>query len=432
MNDFRDDGRAALDWVADYLEGIRELPVLAQVEPGEIRSALPASPPERAEPFENVLRDLDDVLLRGVTHWNHPRFFGYFAISGSEPGILAELLIAGLNVNAMLWSTSPAATEVEELVLDWLRQLLGLPEGLHGHIEDTASTATIASLAAARELRPGGAILTSEHANFVVEKAARLIGLECCKIAVDEDFRMRPDALEAEIDGATAVVATAGTTSTTSVDPIPEIADLCERAGVWLHVDGAYGGAAAVCEEFRWVLAGCERADSVVVNPHKWLFTPIDCSCLWTRRPDAFLRAFGTQAEYMPERSAVTDLKDYGPALGRRFRGLKLWIVLRCFGREGLQELIREHVRLAQLFASWLEEEPGWEVVAPHPLSVVCFRREGTDEENEALLERVNATGEVFLTHTRLTGRFVLHLAVGNLRTTEADVRRAWDLLREG
>jgi len=432
LRDFRHDGRAALDWVADYLEGIRELPVLAQVEPGEIRSALPASPPERAEPFENVLRDLDDVLLRGVTHWNHPRFFGYFAISGSEPGILAELLIAGLNVNAMLWSTSPAATEVEELVLDWLRQLLGLPEGLHGHIEDTASTATIASLAAARELRPGGAILTSEHANFVVEKAARLIGLECCKIAVDEDFRMRPDALEAEIDGATAVVATAGTTSTTSVDPIPEIADLCERAGVWLHVDGAYGGAAAVCEEFRWVLAGCERADSVVVNPHKWLFTPIDCSCLWTRRPDAFLRAFGTQAEYMPERSAVTDLKDYGPALGRRFRGLKLWTVLRCFGREGLQELIREHVRLAQLFASWLEEEPGWEVVAPHPLSVVCFRREGTDEENEALLERVNATGEVFLTHTRLTGRFVLHLAVGNLRTTEADVRRAWDLLREG
>jgi aromatic-L-amino-acid/L-tryptophan decarboxylase len=431
LSDFREDGRAALDWVANYLEGIRELPVLAQVEPGEIRSALPASAPERAEPFENVLRDLDDVLLRGITHWNHPRFFGYFAISGSEPGILAELLIAGLNVNAMLWSASPAATEVEELALDWLRQLLGLPEGLHGHIEDTASTATIASLAAARELRPGGTVLTSEHANFVVEKAARLVGLECRKIAVDEDFRMRPDALEAEIDGATAVVATAGTTSTTSVDPVPEIAALCERAGVWLHVDGAYGGAAAVCEEFRWVLAGCERADSIVVNPHKWLFTPIDCSCLWTRRPDAFLRAFGTQAEYMPERSAVTDLKDYGPALGRRFRGLKLWTVLRCFGREGLQELIREHVRLAQLFASWVEEEPGWEIVAPHPLSVVCFRMEGTDEENEALLERVNATGEVFLTHTRLNGRFVLHLAVGNLRTTEDDVRRAWDLLRE-
>jgi aromatic-L-amino-acid/L-tryptophan decarboxylase len=431
LSDFRRDGRAALDWVADYLERIRELPVLAQVQPGEIRSALPASPPERGEPFENVLRDLDDVLLRGITHWNHPRFFGYFAISGSEPGILAELLIAGLNVNAMLWSASPAATEVEELALDWLRQLLGLPEGLHGHIEDTASTATIASLAAARELRPGGTVLTSEHANFVVERAARLVGLECRKIGVDEEFRLRPDALAAEIERATAVVATAGTTSTTSVDPVPEIADLCERAGVWLHVDGAYGGAAAVCEEFRWVLAGCERADSIVVNPAKWLFTPIDCSCLWTRRPDAFLRAFGSQADYMPERSAVTDLKDYGPALGRRFRGLKLWAVLRCFGREGLQALIREHVRLAQLFASWLEQEPGWEIVAPHPLSVVCFRREGTDEENEALLERVNATGEVFLTHTRLNGRFVLHLAVGNMRTTEDDVRRAWDMLRE-
>jgi aromatic-L-amino-acid/L-tryptophan decarboxylase len=431
LSDFREDGRAALDWVANYLDGIRELPVLAQVEPGEIRSALPASPPERAEPFENVLRDLDEVLLRGITHWNHPRFFGYFAISGSEPGILAELLIAGLNVNAMLWSASPAATEVEELALDWLRQLLGLPEGLHGHIEDTASTATIASLAAARELRQGGTVLTSEHANFVVEKAARLVGLECRKIGVDDRFRMRPDALAAEIEGATAVVATAGTTSTTSVDPVPEIADLCERAGVWLHVDGAYGGTAAVCEELRWVLAGCERADSIVINPHKWLFTPIDCSCLWTRKPEAFLSAFGSQADYMPERSAVTDLKDYGPALGRRFRGLKLWTVLRCFGREGLEELIREHVRLAQLFASWVEREPGWEIVAPHPLSVVCFRREGTDEENEDLLGRVNATGEVFLTHTRLNGRFVLHLAVGNLRTTEDDVRRAWELLRE-
>ena len=431
MSDFRHDGRAALDWVADYLERIRELPVLAQVQPGEIRSALPASPPDKGEPFEDVLRDLDDVLLRGITHWNHPRFFGYFAISGSEPGILAELLIAGLNVNAMVWSASPAATEVEELALDWLRQLLGLPDRLHGHIEDTASTATVAALAAARELKPGGTVLTSEQANFVVEKAARLVGLECRKIPADDQFRMRPDALAAEIDGATAVVATVGTTSTTSVDPVPEIASLCEQAGVWLHVDGAYGGAAAVCEEFRWVLAGCDRADSLVVNPHKWLFTPVDCSCLWTRRPEAFVQAFGVTSDYMPERSAVTDLKDYGPALGRRFRGLKLWTVLRCFGREGLQELIREHVRLAQLFASWLKEEPGWEIVAPHPLSVVCFRREGTDEENEALLQRVNANGEVFLTHTRLNGRFVLHLAVGNLRTTEDDVRRAWDLLRE-
>ena len=431
MSDFRRDGAAAVEWVADYLEGVRELRVFSRSRPGEIRAALPASPPETGEPFEDVLRDLDSVLLPGITHWNHPRFFGYFAISGSEPGILAELLVAGLNVNAMLWRTSPAATELEELALDWLRQLLGLPEGLHGHIEDTASTATIAALAAARELRPGGSVLTSAEANFVVERAARLLGLECRRIPVDGEFRLRPDVLAAEIDGATAVVATAGTTSTTSVDPVPEISELCERTGVWLHVDAAYGGAAAVCEEFRWVLEGCERADSVVVNPHKWLFTPIDCSCLWTRRPEAFVRAFGMEAAYMPERSAVTDLKDYGPALGRRFRALKLWAVLRCFGRQGLQQLIREHVRLAQLFASWVEQEPGWEIAAPHPLSTVCFRRTGSDVENEAVLQRVNASGEAFLTHTYLDGRFVLHLAVGNLRTTEDDVRRAWELLRE-
>jgi aromatic-L-amino-acid decarboxylase len=274
-------------------------------------------------------------------------------------------------------------------------------------------------------------VLTSEQATFMVAKGARLVGIECRKIPVDDEFRMRPDALAAEIEGAAAVVATAGTTSTTSVDPVPEIADLCERAGAWLHVDGAYGGAAAVCDEFRWVLEGCERADSIVVNPHKWLFTPIDCSCLWTRKPEAFVSAFGVTGEYMPARAeGITNLKDYGPALGRRFRGLKLWTVLRCFGREGLQDLISEHVRLAQLFASWVEKEPGWEVVAPHPLSVVCFRREGSDADNEALLEQVNATGEVFLTHTRLNGRVVLHLAVGNLRTTEDDVRRAWEVLR--
>jgi aromatic-L-amino-acid/L-tryptophan decarboxylase len=432
VSDFRADGRAALDWVADYLERVGELPVQARVSPGEVRARLPASPPERAEPFADVLRDLEETILPGITHWNHPRFLGYFAISGSEPGILAELIVAALNVNAMLWSTSPAATEVEELALDWLAQLLGLPAGLHGHIEDTASTATIAALAAAREIRPGGTVLTSEHANFSVAKAARLVGLECRALPVDEAFRLRADAVAAEIEGAAAVVATAGTTSTTSVDPIPAIADLCERAGAWLHVDAAYAGSAAVCDEHRWALAGVERADSVVVNPHKWLFVPIDCSCLWTRRPEAFFGAFSATPEYMPDREAgVTDLKDYGPALGRRFRGLKLWAVLRCFGREGLQALIREHVRLAQLFASWIEEEPGWEVVAPHPFSVVCFRHEGSDEANAAILDRVNRSGETFLTHTRLDGRLVLHLAVGNVRTTEDDVRRAWDALRE-
>jgi aromatic-L-amino-acid decarboxylase len=433
MSDFRADGKAALEWVARYLEGVGEQPVLAQVEPGEIRAALPSSPPERGEPFAAVLRDLDRVLVPGTTHWNHPRFFAYFATSGSEPGILAELLTAALNVNTMVWHTGPAATELEELVLDWTRQLLGLPEGLHGHIEDTASTATIVALAAARELVPRGAVLTSEQANFSVEKAARLLDLEYKPLPVDGEFRLRADAVADEFrqGRVTAVVPTVGTTATTSVDPVPAIADLCAEHGAWLHVDAAYAGSAAVCEEFRWAMAGCERADSVVVNPHKWLFTPVDCSCLWTRKPDALLRAFSAMPDYLrTTEENVTNLKDYGPALGRRFRALKLWAVIRCYGREGLQSLIREHVRLARLFASWVDNEPGWEIVAPYPFSVVCFRHDGSDEENEALLERVNATGEIYISGTRLNGRYVLRLAIGNMRTTEEDVARAWELLR--
>jgi aromatic-L-amino-acid decarboxylase len=427
---FRRDSEAAVAWVADYLEGVGELPVAARVAPGEVRASLPATPPEQGEPFDAVLADFREKILPGITHWNHPRFFGYFANTGSEPGILAELLAATLNVNAMLWSTSPAATEVEELAMDWLRQLVGLPEGLHGHIEDTASTATIAALAAARGLRPEGTVLASEQANFSVEKAARLVGLPFRALPVDEEFRLRVDAVAAEIDGAAAVVTTSGTTSSTAVDPTPEIAELCERAGAWLHLDAAYAGSAAVCEEFRWALAGAERADSIVINPHKWLFTPMDCSCLWTRRPEELFRAFSADTEYMPDRdTTVTDLKDYGPALGRRFRGLKLWAVLSWYGREGLQQLIREHVRLAQLFASWIEKTPGWELVARHDFSVVCFRREGSDEENQALIQRVNDSGEAFISGTRLNDRFVLRLAVGNARTTEADVARVWELL---
>jgi aromatic-L-amino-acid/L-tryptophan decarboxylase len=429
VSELRRDGAAALEWVERYLERARELPVLAEVERGDVRARLPKSPPERGEPFEAVLRDLDEVIVPGLTHWNHPRFFAYFAISGSEPGILAELVASALNVNAMLWKTSPAATELEELSLDWLRQLLGLPDGLHGHIEDTASTSTLAALAVAREARPGGAVVCSEHAHSSVDKAARLLGMPLRKVAVDADFRLRPDALD--LDGAAAVVATVGTTSSTSVDPVPAIADRCERADVWLHVDAAYAGSAAVCEEFRWALAGCERADSLVVNPHKWLFTPIDCSCLYTRRPDAFRNAFSLVPDYLrTTEEDVTNLMEYGPALGRRFRALKLWAVMRCYGRGGLQALIREHVRLARLFASWVEAEPGWEIAAPYPFSVVCFRRDASDEENEALLARANATGEIFLSGTRLNDRFVLRVAVGNMRTTEADVRRAWDVLK--
>jgi aromatic-L-amino-acid/L-tryptophan decarboxylase len=430
---FARDGAAAIAWVERYLGGMRDRPVLTQARPGDVRAALPAEPPEEGEPFEAILRDLDEVIVPATTHWNHPRFFAYFAITGSEPGILAELLAAAFNVNAMLWRTGPAATELEELALSWLRQLLGLPDGFHGHIEDTASTSTLAALAVARDLRPDGAIACSEHAHSSVDKAARLLRMDVCKLPTDDEFRLRPDALESVLAGQrlAAVVATAGTTSTTSVDPIPAIADLCERDGVWLHVDAAYAGSAAVCPEFRWALEGAERADSLVVNPHKWLFTPVDCSALFTRRPDDFRRTFSLVPEYLrTSEEEVTNLMDLGPALGRRFRALKLWAVIRAYGREGLQARIREHVRLAQLFAEWVESEPGWEVVAPHPFSVVCFRREGSDEENERLLERVNATGEVYLSHTRLRDRYVLRLAVGHGRTTQADVARAWEVLR--
>ena len=426
---FRDDGAAALEWVARYLERVGELPVLSRAEPGDVRGALPSSPPERAEPFAAVLRDLDEILLPGITHWNHPRFFGYFAVTGSEPGVLAELLTAALNVNAMLWRTSPAATELEELALAWLAQLLGLPAGWHGHIEDTASTSTLAALAAAREASGRSVVVCSEQAHSSVDKAARLLGLEVRKVGVDREFRLRPEALV--LDDAAAVVATVGTTSTTSVDPVPAIAERCYEAGVWLHVDAAYAGAAAVCPELRWALEGCEHADSFVVNPHKWLFTPIDCSCLYTRRPDDLRAAFSLVPEYLrTSEEDVTNLMDYGPALGRRFRGLKLWAVLRCFGREGLQARIREHVRLAALFERWLADEAGWELCAPRPFSVVCFRREGSDAENTTLLEAVNGSGEAFLSSTMLDGRTVLRLAVGNAGTTEEDVRRAWSVLR--
>ena len=426
---FREDGAAALEWVASYLERVGELPVLAQVEPGEIRARLPASPPEQSEPFANVLRDLDDVLLPGLTHWQSPRFFAYFVSTASEPGILAELLIAGLNQVGILWRTSPALQELEEVTLDWLAQLLGLPPGLHGHIEDTASTATMTALAAARHAKPGARVVVcSEHAHSSVEKACRLLELEPRATPVDDAFRLRADALD--LTGACAVVATVGTTSTSSVDPVTAVAEAAEREGVWLHVDAAYAGSAAVCPELRHHFAGWERADSIVVNPHKWLVTPMDCSTLWTRRPDDLRAAFSLVPEYLRVSEEVASLSEYSPALGRRFRALKLWAVLRCYGREGLQERIREAIRLAELFEGWIRAEPGWELAAPRHFSLVCFRREGSDEENEALLERANASGEIFISHTRLNGRYVLRLAVGSARTTEADVRLAWDVLR--
>jgi aromatic-L-amino-acid decarboxylase len=425
---FRDDGAAALEWAARYLERVGDYPVLAQVQPGDITARLPQSPPEQGEPFADVLRDIDEILLPGITHWQSPRFFAYFAVSASEPGILAELLAATLNSVAFLWRTSPASTELEALTLDWTAQLLGLPAGWHGHIEDTASTSTIAALAAARDATGRNLVVCSEHAHSSVDKAAKLLGLELRKIPADAEFRLRVEDLD--LSDAAAVVATVGTTSIASVDPVPAIADACAASGVWLHVDAAYAGSAWVCPELRWSQAGVDRADSLVVNAHKWLFTPMDCSLLWSRRPEDLRRAFSLVPEYLRTSEEVDSLSDYGPALGRRFRSLKLWAVLRCYGRAGLQARIREAVRLAEKFERWVEDEPGWEVCAPRHFSLVCFRRDASDEENEAIVERVNRSGELFLSHTRLDGRYVLRLAIGNERTTENDVRRAWEALK--
>ena len=336
---FRDDLAAASDWVAVYLEGVGDRPVVPDVQPGEVRARLPASPPDGPEPFAAVLADLDEVITPGLTHWNHPRFFAYFANTGSQPGVLAELLIAALNVNAMSWSSSPAATELEQLVLDWLAELLGLPAGLHGHIEDTASTSTLAALAAARTLRPGGAVYRLRAREHLGRE-----GGAPARARVPRPFRSTTSSgccRSFSLADATAVVATVGTTSSASIDPVAELARRCEDAGVWLHVDAAYAGAAAVCPELRWCLDGVDRADSLVVNPHKWLFTPMDCSTLWTRRPDALHAAFSARGDYLAPSDGALDLRDYGPALGRRFRALKLWTVLRCYGRDGLQALIR-------------------------------------------------------------------------------------------
>jgi aromatic-L-amino-acid/L-tryptophan decarboxylase len=429
VNDLRRDGSEALDWIATYLENVRDQPVLSKAEVGQVRAALPAVPPEDPEPFAHVLRDLDQILLPGLTHWQSPRFFAYFATTGSEPGILAELLAAGLNQVGILWRTSPALQELEEVTLDWLAQLLGLPADLHGHIEDTASSGVVAALAVARDRNAGRrAVLCSEHAHSVTDKAARLLELNLRKVPVDEQFAMRPEALE--LDDACAVVATIGTTGVAAVDPVPPIADACEGAGTWLHVDAAYAGAAAVCPELREHFAGWERADSIGVNPHKWLGVPMDCSALWTRHPDAFRSTFSLVPEFLRSPDDAVNLSELSVPLGRRFRALKLWAVLRYYGRSGLQQTIREHVRLAALFEGWVREEPGWEIVAQRLFSLVCFRLDASDEENEALLERVNASGDIFISHTRVDGRYVLRFAVGNFRTTEYDVRFAWDVLR--
>ena len=451
------------DLVADYLEHVGDYPVLPRVRPGDVRASLAAVPPRDPEPLDAVLDDYRRLIEPNVTHWNHPGFMAYFGITGSGPGILGEALAAGLNVNAMLWRTSPAATELEEVVTDWLRQLVALPAEFRGHINDTASVSTFVALAAARDRAPGLEIrekglagradvpplvlYASEQSHSSVDKAAIALGLGLAnlrKVPADAAFRMDPVALEAMIAedrrsgrAPIAVVATAGTTSTTSVDPLQPIAEICRREALWLHVDAAYGGSAAICPEFRPRFDGMERADSIVINPHKWLFTPVDCSVLFVRDAAALRNAFSLVPEYLrTDEAGVTNLMDYGIQLGRRFRALKLWMVIRAFGVRGLRDRIRFHCALAADLAAWIRAAPGFEVVAPVPFSVVCFRAtrgasgEEQDRLNERILADVNAAGPVFLSHTKLAGRLVLRVAIGNLRTERRHVEAAWDLIR--
>ena len=448
VDEFREHGHAVVEWIARYFEDIEQRPVLSRAAPGQVRAGIPTNPPTDAEPLGEILADLDRVVMDGITHWNHPGFMAYFAITGSGPGILGEMLSAAINANGMLWKTSPALTELEEATLDWLRQMLGLDAGLHGIIMDTASMATFSAMVAARERATDGRArrdgvngirlraYASEEAHSSVTKSAISCGVGEASVRLiptDTALRMDTDALRPAIREDIAAgwtpffaVATVGTTSTTSVDPVADIVNVCRPHGVWTHVDGAYAGMAAIAEEHRWALAGCEGVDSLVVNPHKWLFTPIDCSAFYVRDPSSLQRAFSLVPEYLrTEERGVTDYMDWGLQLGRRFRALKLWMVIRRFGHDGLAGRIREHIRLAQGFAARVEADEAFELTAPTPFSTVCFRYRphGMGDEgrladlNAALLEAVNASGAVYLSHTVLRGVYSLRVAIGNLRT---------------
>jgi aromatic-L-amino-acid decarboxylase len=465
--EFRRHGHALVEWIARYFEQVDTYPALSSNQPGDLVRALPTEAPASGEPFDAVIADLDRLIVPAATHWNHPGFFAYFAITGSAPGVLMEFVSAALNQQAMLWRTSPAATELEEVTLRWLAQLMHLPKDVEGVIYDTASISTLHALAGARERavpgvrtkglagRPdfeGATVYCSEHAHSSVDKAVIALGLghdALRRIPGDARFTMRLDDLSRAIaaDRAAgrvpmAVVATVGTTSSTSVDEVPAVADLCAREDLWLHVDAAYAGVMAMVPGFEWMRAGFDRADSLVVNPHKWLFTPFDLSVLFTRRMDAIRQAFALIPEYLKtsEASSVKNLMDTGIQLGRRFRALKLWAVMRYFGAEGLRARLKHHCDLATTLAGWVDADQDFTRVAPVPFSVVCFRATprgfsddpaAVDALNERMLERVNKSGEVFLSHTKLDGRYVIRLAIGHLKTEERHVRRAWDLLGE-
>jgi aromatic-L-amino-acid decarboxylase len=466
--EFRRNGRAAVDWVADYLESVERHPVASRVGPGEVRAAMPAHPPETGEPFDSLLADLDRIVVPGLTHWQHPAFFGYFPANSSEPAILADLISAGLGVQGMSWATSPACTEVEQVTLDWLAELLGLPAAYRsdgpggGVIQDTASTAQLVALLAALHRTSGGAtvrdgvgggrytVYGSTETHSALEKSVRMAGLGTSAlrlIAVDpKTLAMDPAALRAQLatDRAAGltpamVVATVGTTSTTAIDPVAEVGAAAREYGAWLHVDAAYAGVAAICPELRWILDGVgDHADSFCTNPHKWLLTNFDCDAFWVADRAALLGALSILPEFLrnaaTESGAVVDYRDWQVQLGRRFRALKLWSVIRWYGAAGLREHIRGHVALAQEFAARLESDARFEVVAPHPLSLVCFRLRDDDTDRgdartTALMDALNASGELFLTHTRVDGRVALRLAIGGTRTERRHVDAAWDLI---
>ena len=452
-DDFRGAAYSHADWIANYFEHIRDFRVVPALQPGELAASLPASAPEQGEPLETIFHDFQSSVFPALTLWNHPRFFAYFSISSTPPSILAEFLCAAVNVNAMLWKSSPAATELEQVTLDWLRQWLGLAKPHFGIIYDTASIGVMQAIGAAREyadpecrtrgMRPGLIVYVSEHTHSSSEKAAITLGFgqeNVRKIPVDAEFRMRPDllgrAIEADIGAGKrpcCIVASVGSTSTTAIDPVPEIADIAAHHNIWLHVDAAYGGSAAVVPEMRHVLKGAERAHSLILNPHKWLYVSVDCSVLYTRYPEVFRRASSLSAEYLrtAEDDRAVNYNDYGVQLGRRFRALKLWYVFRYYGRQGIIALLREALRLAQLLKSLIEEDDRFELSAPVPLSLVCFRLRAGNAANERLLSEINASGKAFLSHTVLNGQFVLRLAIGNFQTTEQDVRETWHLIRE-